>query len=118
MREANTKNPLEKAIEDYRKQIVGLTIRGQKVEDIEIVFDTLGKDHSLRIFLNVLFQQNPVSNRSKEHNLLERVFSEIPSSAMLRHFTSIEQLLNVFKYNPLELDWILDDEVDAMGPGS
>lgn len=103
-------------IQAFHNRYVGQTVRGQKVESVEFTVDTLAWP-SLRCFLVLVFQENPPSNESKEKNLLERVFSEIPHSASVQT-NSLQMAMDwmVGSNTILDKEWRLDDELPSKMP--
>ena len=92
----------------WSRRMRGKFIRGQFVVDCEMTLDTLGPP-SPRVFLRVLFRENPPTQESEELNLLQRVFSEIPSHAYTTALT-LKQARRIMAGEEW-VRWLLADEL-------
>lgn len=97
----------EKDVLAFNRRVVGTLIRHQRVMAVEITIDTL--DEPCRWFIRVLFQENPVQDISPEHNMLERIFSEIPDHAWCKPKDASE--LRAILRGKKAPAWVLSDEM-------
>ena len=105
---------LHEALEVFRDRVLGTTIRGQKVDGVELVIDTLGeRPHGLRFILFVLFTDTILpQDMTKEERLLARVFDERPGWARIAMFDVDELRGRLLGEIPcLEAEWGLQDEL-------
>jgi hypothetical protein len=72
--------------------MIGTKIREQFVDHCELTVDTLGQPDPIRVFLTVIFRENPVPNVSPDDDLVKRIFSEIPPSATTEVLTTAEAI--------------------------
>lgn len=101
---------IDTLIQGFHQRMVGQTVRGQKVSDVELVIDTIGG--SPRFILHVGFEENPPrADAPDELKMLARIMSEIPCHAMI-DVDSYEALVGILDgTTPLsEYDWRLEDE--------
>lgn len=100
---------IQRAIRLFRRVYVGQVVRGQRVEDIGILAETIGGE--VRWFAIVHFKENPVPPGSSPNDrLMLRVYSEIPLCADVFCLTWRELVRLVRRYRP-EAPWRLDDEM-------
>ncbi len=96
----------------WANRMVGAYVRSQRVEYCEMSIDTIDPAKS-RVFLIVLFRENPVTNESPEQNMLQRVFSEIPNSAHTAALTA-KEATGILRGDREVEAWYLDDELVRM----
>ena len=99
-------NP-ERDLNRFFKRVVGTHIRGQEVEAVSMEIER-DPGYKPRYFLKVYFRENPPEHKSPEQDMLQRVFSEIPSHASCR-FSSVREMRRVM-LGKQEGVWILEDE--------
>lgn len=96
----------------WSSRMIGSRIREQLVEDCELLVDNCPFPDGTagpRLFLTVVFKEPPVDNVSPEHNLLQRVFSEVPKYASSPALT-VEQALTIMAGKADPPSWYLEDE--------
>ena len=100
---------IQRAIRLFRRAYVGQTIRGQRVNDVGILAETMGDD--VRWFATVHFEENPAPlDSSPNDRFWLYINSEIPSCADVFCPTWRELVRLVRRYRP-EAPWRLDDEM-------
>ena len=96
-----------KLFRKWTATMVGRYVRGQQVEGCEIVIED--DCDEVHVFLVTRFRENPVTNRSPEHNLLEQIFNEIPPTAHTKCLTW-KQACRIMR-GKVEPEWVLEDEL-------
>lgn len=99
---------ITEAIETFRKNYIGTTVRAQVVECVEITVEVFGND-APRWFLRAIFRENPASGDSPENDLLQRIYSDIPRSAFIL-CKSWDDAVRIITREDTETIWRLEDE--------
>ena len=104
---------IDEAIMSFHNRMVGRTVRGQIVECAEVIIDTNGRDDDpVRFFLHVVMRENPPGSDVPELRLVQRVFSEIPTHAMIRCKDMAELVARLCGVVPCaDEEWRLSDEL-------
>jgi hypothetical protein len=94
----------------WHTRMVGTTVRGQRVECVEVTIDSLFPEQT-RVILTVLFRENPPGGSCKEENLLRRVFSDVPRCASTPPLT-FNTAMRIMAGQPWPDNcWYLEDEL-------
>ena len=98
---------MERILRRFQESYVGRRIRSQIVEHVGLDICDYGDE--THYFVRVYFLENPPAGDSKEMDMLQRVFSEIPPWADVLCKSWREAVAAMKRYKP-GLAWKLSDE--------